>query len=61
LARDRLNLEVDKKKKLVSGKLQNSNLENNALLLAQAKALYKNGLKKFPKFTALRIDYANFL
>jgi hypothetical protein len=31
------------------------------LLLAQAKALYNNGIKKFPKYTALRIDYANFL
>lgn len=35
--------------------------ENNSLLLAQAKALYNNGIKKFPKYTGLRIDYANFL
>jgi hypothetical protein len=31
------------------------------LLLAQAKTLYNNGIKKFPKYTPLRIDYANFL
>jgi hypothetical protein len=35
--------------------------ENNQLLLAQAKALYLNGIRKFPKFVTLRIDYANFL
>jgi hypothetical protein len=30
-------------------------------LLAQAKALYLNGIRKYPKFVTLRIDYANFL
>ncbi len=35
--------------------------ENNQLLLAQAKALYLNGIRKYPKFVTLRIDYANFL
>lgn len=35
--------------------------ENVSLLLAQAKALYNNGKKKFPKYAPLRIDYANFL
>ena len=41
--------------------MQFNNNENNSLLLAQAKALYNNGIKKFPKYLALRIDYANFL
>lgn len=59
--RDRLNQDVDKKKKLQGGKLLGSNLENSALLFAQAKALYLNGLKKFPQHVALRIDFANFL
>jgi hypothetical protein len=31
------------------------------LLLAQGKALYLNGIRKFPKYMPLRIDYANFL
>ncbi len=35
--------------------------ENNQLLLAQAKALFLSGIRKFPKFVTLRIDYANFL
>jgi hypothetical protein len=30
-------------------------------LLAQGKALYLNGIRKFPKFMPLKIDYANFL
>lgn len=41
--------------------MQFNNNENNSLLIAQAKALYNNGIKKFPKYLALRIDYANFL
>eukprot|EP00347_Sterkiella_histriomuscorum_P000937 403373955 len=61
LARDKQNNENDRKKKVVGGKMQAQQLENNSLLLAQAKALYNLGIKKFPKYTALRIDYANFL
>lgn len=29
--------------------------------MQQAKLLYNRGTKKFPKYTALRIDYAQFL
>ena len=54
-------MENDRKKKLAGGKPQALSSENNSLLLAQAKALYVNGIKKFPKYTALRIDFANFL
>lgn len=61
LARDKQNSETDRKKKIVGGKIQSQQVENNSLLLAQVKILYNHGIKKFPKYTALRIDYANFL
>ena len=61
LARDKLVSETDRKKKLMGAKGVTNSLENNSLLLAQAKALYSNSIKKFPKCIALRIDYANFL
>lgn len=35
--------------------------DNNQLLLAQAKALYNNGMRRFPKYIPLRVDYAYFL
>lgn len=59
--RDRLSQDVDKKRKLVGGKYASQNIENASLLYAQAKALYLNGIKKFPKYIPLRIDFANFL
>lgn len=30
-------------------------------MLAQGKALYLNGIRKFPKYMPLKIDYANYL
>lgn len=53
--------ESEKRKKSTGYKQNQSSLENNALLLAQAKALYNNGIQKFPKYISLRIDYSNFL
>lgn len=35
--------------------------DNNALLLAQAKALYNNAMRKWTKNALIRIDYANFI
>lgn len=60
LEKERFNQDIEKKKKNgVKAVLQH--LENNSLLNAQAKTLYSNGIRKFSKYTALRIDYANFL
>jgi hypothetical protein len=53
--------ENERKRRMLGSKSMSSNNENNSLLLSQAKAIYKNGIKKFPKFTPLRIDFANFL
>lgn len=54
-------MENDRKKKAMGGKLTAHAAENNSLLMAQAKTLYLNGIKKFPKDSGLRIDFANFL
>lgn len=62
LARDRLSNDTERRKKSQSGnKMAMIQSENNQLLLAQAKALYLNGIRKFPKYVTLRIDYAIFL
>jgi hypothetical protein len=62
MQREKLNTDSERKKKAQSGgKMQLLQSENNQLLLAQAKALFLNGIRKFPKFVTLRIDYANFL
>jgi len=45
----------------MTNKNQITCLESHPLLLQQAKILYNTGAKKFPKYTALRIDYAQFL
>ena len=62
IQREKLSTDSERKKKAQSGgKMQMMQSENNQLLLAQAKALYLNGIRKYPKFVTLRIDYANFL
>lgn len=38
-----------------------TSLESHPLLLSQAKNLYMHGIKKFPKFNGLKIDFATFL
>ena len=62
IARDKLSSETERKKKSQGGnKMQIIQSENNQLLLAQGKALYLNGIRKYPKFVTLRIEYASFL
>jgi len=36
-------------------------VENYSLLVAQAKSLYVNGIKRFPEYNSLRLDFASFL
>jgi hypothetical protein len=62
IARDKLSSETERKKKSQGGnKMQIIQSENNQLLLAQGKALYLNGIRKYPKYVTLRIEYASFL
>lgn len=62
MMKEKLSGMLDRKKWSSSGSDSRSmHADNNTLLLAQAKALYNNGMRKFTKQHLLRIDYANFL
>ena len=62
MLKDRLSSDNQRKKKLQgSGPMHLANSEHNNLLLSQGKALYLNGIRKFPKYMPLRLDYASFL
>jgi hypothetical protein len=70
ISRDKATAENDRKNRTnmgggnnngISNNKQTQSLENNSLLLAQAKAIYNNAIKRFPNFVSLRIDYSNFL
>lgn len=61
MQKDRLTAESQRKKRIHSNNYSMSQTENNQLLLQQGKALYLNGIRKFPKYMPLRIDFANFL
>lgn len=52
---------VNERKKWAANDAKNSYTDSNQLLLSQAKAMFINGMRKFPKSLSLRIDYANFL
>ena len=53
--------EKERKKKLQGDSAQSQNVENFSLLLSQGKALYQEAIERFPKYTGLKIDFANFL
>lgn len=42
-------------------KNQVTSLESHPLLISQAKNLYINAIKRFPKCSSLKIDFAIFL
>ena len=62
MLKERLSTDSQRKKKIQNtGSMHMANTENNNLLLNQGKALYTLGIRKFPRYMPLRIDYANFL
>lgn len=60
MMKEKLTTMIDRKK-WASSDSKSLHADNNSLLLAQARALYRNGMLKFTKYVQLRIDYANFL
>lgn len=52
---------IERKRKAIKNSKQSLAADNNQLLMAQAKALFSNGIRRFPKHSGLRVDYAYFL
>lgn len=52
---------LNERRKWASNDSKSLYTDSNQLLLSQAKTMFQNGMRRFPKTVSLRIDYANFL